>query len=402
MAGSTEVRITLAGDARKLSRRRFLQAAAAGAAGLAGLPPALTQEPGKLPRRKLPGTDLELTPIGYGSEYIDDLALVDHILKQGVNYIDTAWLYLAGNSERKVAEVLKGNPGVHVFTKPNKFPSGTAKEIFLTCFNESYERLGVKTVDIMLIHDARTPERVENTGCWEAFKELRDAGKAKWFGLSIHYGTTECVLKATELGWFNVIMVAWNFMSPPALTEAVKKAADKGIGIIAIKTCQPLAATCPTWWTRATEQDRQKLEGPNLFQAAIKWTLSHDFITSTVLAMGNYDQANEDLAAAREAKPTKEEANALRRFAQRTSASYCRGCGACERTCPQRIAIADTLRYGVYHQGYRQPQAARAKYASLPEGRTFAACTACGSCTKACPHGLPVREQLQRAHGLLA
>ncbi|MFQ6133709.1 MAG: aldo/keto reductase, partial [Armatimonadota bacterium] len=262
----------------------------------------MTQEAPKLAKRKLPGTDLEISPIGYGSEYIDDLGLVDGMVKQGVNYIDTAWMYQRGNAERKVAEILRNNPGTHVFTKPNRaIPPTADKQVFLQSFAESYERLGVETVDIMFIHDCRTPEKVESTGCWEAFQELKQAGKVKWFGMSTHYGTTECVLKATELGWFNVIMPAWNFMSPPALTEAIKQAADKGIGVISIKTCQPLSPTCPGWWMRATDAHKGKLEGTNLFQASIKWTLSHDFIASTVLAMANHDEANEDIAAAREA-----------------------------------------------------------------------------------------------------
>jgi hypothetical protein len=387
----------------RLNRRRFLRTA--GAAGLAALAPtaALGQDAPKLPKRTLPGTDLEITPIGYGSEFIEDLGLVDYILKQGVNWIDSAWTYLQGNAERRVGEVLKNRNDVYVFTKPNKaIPPESPKEPYLQCINESLERLQRDAIDILLMHDCRTPEKVESKGAYEAFQEMRDAGKVKYFGLSMHYGVTECVRKATELGWFDMMMPAWNFMSPPELTDALKAAADKGIGIVTIKTVQPLCTDCPTWWFPATEEHRQVLQGDNLFQAAIKWTLSHDFVTGTVIAMGNYDEAAQDIAAASEATLKRGEAEALRHYAERQTAGYCRGCGACERVCPQRIAIADTLRYGVYATGYGQYPEARRKYAALPTGRTVAACADCGACEAACPYGLPVRERLKGAHRVLA
>ena len=83
-------------------------------------------------------------------------------------------------------------------------------------------------VDVMYVHDARTPEKAAFAGAYEAFQELHDAGKIGYYGLSTHLGQDATVLKCVELGWYSVLMVAWNFFSPPSLTDTLKAAADKG------------------------------------------------------------------------------------------------------------------------------------------------------------------------------
>src|SRR5450755_4320171 len=85
-------------------------------------------------KKKLGNSDLELTPIGFGSWAIggadwqfswgpqddnDSIAAIHRALELGINWIDTAAIYGLGHSEEVVAKALAGwgGPRPYVFTK---------------------------------------------------------------------------------------------------------------------------------------------------------------------------------------------------------------------------------------------------------------------------------------------
>lgn len=82
--------------------------------------------------RRLGNTDLDITPIGFGSWAVggsgwtfgwgqqddnDSIATIRRALELGVNWIDTAAVYGLGHSEEVVARALKGRSGYpYIFT----------------------------------------------------------------------------------------------------------------------------------------------------------------------------------------------------------------------------------------------------------------------------------------------
>ena len=86
------------------SRRRFLQAGLAlPAVGLAYQAPSTP-----MPRRTLGKTGLQVCPVGFGSGFTPDPAVVARAVDLGVNYFDTSNDYSNGNSERLLGAGLKG------------------------------------------------------------------------------------------------------------------------------------------------------------------------------------------------------------------------------------------------------------------------------------------------------
>ncbi len=394
------------GDKEKqFTRRDFLKSAAVGSAAAAGLAAGgsslSAQDQPSLPRRRLGDTNLEVSVVGYGAEFISDQGFAEHLIGEGINHIDTAAMYLAGNSERRLAPILAAHDDVIIGTKfLRTIPPDAPKEAFLEDFNGSCERMEVDGVDILYLHDRRTPEAVECIGAKQAADELREAGRVKYFGMSVHLNQLACIQKARELEWFDVLMVAHSFLYPEPNEEAIKAAADEGLGIMLIKICKALSGG-KDWYPRATDEQKALLGEANLFQASIKWALQKDFVSTVVLCMSNYDEAAEDLAAGREAL-SETEARALDVYRELAWSSVCRGCGSCDAACPKGIAVSDILRYKVYCEGYEQPREAVAMYRALPEQQTFAACNGCGACEAACPYGLAIERELAGAHRLLA
>jgi predicted aldo/keto reductase-like oxidoreductase len=390
---------------RDVTRRDFLRTSALGGAALAGLGSAGLAQPGeapRLPRRKLGRTALEVSLVGYGTEFINDRALVEHLLAEGVNHVDTAVLYQSGNAERQLAPILADHPDTIVATKfLRTIPADAPKEAYLADFEGSCERMQRQSVDILYLHDRRTAESVECPGAKQAVDELKAAGRVKHFGVSTHLGQAAVAQKAVELGWFDVLLAAHNFLSPASDAEALKAAADAGMGVVVMKVLRAVAPG-EDWYPRATEEQRAVLEAANIYQAAIRWALSREYVSSAVLCIANHDEAAVDLEAARDPALGDREARALGAYRQLAGATICRGCGACERACPRRVAVSDILRFAAYARTYREPAAARAKYAALDEARTVTACGECWACEAACPYGLAVRGRLREAHEVLA
>lgn len=131
--------------------------------------------------------------VGYGPvEKKECIDAVHAMVEQGVNHIDTAWVYGLGESDKVIGEAIKGiRDKVLITTKcgfrnpsdgvgPN-FPD-CSPEWITKCFEESLRNLGTDYVDFFLIHvpDANVPYEVtaECVNKW-----IRD-GKVRYAGVS--------------------------------------------------------------------------------------------------------------------------------------------------------------------------------------------------------------------------
>ena len=105
-------------------------------------------------------------------------------LDAGYNELDTAYVYNEGNCERLLGEALRGiDRHYTIATKVNPRISGRLDgEAAYKQVNESLERLGLDSVDIVYLHfpDPATPV----ASVLEACEELHEQGKFKELGLS--------------------------------------------------------------------------------------------------------------------------------------------------------------------------------------------------------------------------
>ena len=80
--------------------------------------------------------------------------MMDDAIQAGVNYIDTAYPYHGGESERFVGKVIKKYPrdSFYLATKMPMFNQMNTKEDAQRIFDEQLEKLGVDYFDFYLIH----------------------------------------------------------------------------------------------------------------------------------------------------------------------------------------------------------------------------------------------------------
>ena len=145
----------------------------------------------------LPQTDLKVSKIALGCMRIADKSieeveeLVKTALESGINFFDHADIYGGGKSEEVFGEVLKRHPEYRekmiLQTKCGIVPGKRydfSKEHILQCVNDSLKRLNTEHVEILLLH--RPDALCDPQEVAEAFDELYQAGKVKYFGVSNH------------------------------------------------------------------------------------------------------------------------------------------------------------------------------------------------------------------------
>ena len=117
--------------------------------------------------------------------------MVDHAMKNGINYYDTAWGYHEGNSETVMGKALSSYPRDSFFLA-DKFPGydlGNMDKVG-SIFEKQLEKCGVEYFDFYLFHnvcemniDSYTDEKY---GIMEYLMKQKRSGRIRHLGLSVH------------------------------------------------------------------------------------------------------------------------------------------------------------------------------------------------------------------------
>lgn len=240
-----------------LSRRQFLQAAAAGTVAA----PALgAQAATKLPTRKLGRTGIEVSILGFGSgsrflmyrEEDEALAALSRALDLGITYIDTAHSYGDGKSEERIGRLMPGRR--EQVTLATKLSARTADDARRQ-IELSLKRLRTDRLDVVHIHALSGPEDLaaieKPDGVLKALYEAREQKVARAIGITCH-AAPEALKTALERHDFDCTQMALNAamarmadgkggmkatpMPAGGFQElALPVAVRKGMGVIAMK-----------------------------------------------------------------------------------------------------------------------------------------------------------------------
>lgn len=118
-------------------------------------------------------------------------ALIGADIDAGINYFDHADIYAGGKCEERFGSYLRRHPsardGMIIQTKcgiiRGKKYDFTPQHI-MTCVEGSLSRLGVDTIDVLLLH--RPDALCEPEAVAEVFNKLHESGKVRYFGVSNH------------------------------------------------------------------------------------------------------------------------------------------------------------------------------------------------------------------------
>ena len=231
-----------------------------------------------LPRRRLGRSALEVNTIGMGCAPLGELFVrVDDAAAQaalqaawsgGVRYFDTAPEYGFGLSEHRVGQFLRQRPrnefvlstkvgrllhAPHEVSKYRKtfwtggldfdFRFDYGYDAVMRSVEDSYQRLGLNRVDVLLIHDLDVFTHGSQlqvdaylhqllTGGWRALTELRGSGVIGAIGAGLNdAGTILRLLESADLD-FILLAMRYTLLEQDTLDVELPRCAEKGVGLV--------------------------------------------------------------------------------------------------------------------------------------------------------------------------
>ncbi len=284
--------------------------------------------------RYLGKSGLSISPLTLGTmmfggptEEAQSHRIIQDARERGINSIDTADVYNAGESERVVGRALKDNRDFWVLATKLANPAGEgpnergiSRKWIYQSVEASLKRLGTDYIDILYIH-----REIPDEPLGEAIRAIADLirqGKLRYFGVSNFRGwkIADTVRLADELGIDRPVasQPLYNLVSRNAEVEQLPAAANYGIGVISysplargVLTGKYVADAPPPADSRAGRGDRriqqtefraeslqvaQKIKahaearGVSAAEFALAWVLNNRYVTSAIVGPRTFEQ----------------------------------------------------------------------------------------------------------------
>lgn len=370
--------------------------------------------------RKFGKLDWEVSNLGFGAmrmptidgktSQIDEkeaTKMIYHAIDQGVNYIDTAFIYHGGNSEPFLGKILKGDYRKKV-KLATKLPPWSLKEAsdLDKILHQQLKSLQTDCIDFYLLHGL-------NDRFWPMLKEMdvlewadkqKSLGKIKHLGFSFHDHLDVFKEIVNEYNGWEFCQIQYNFIDIDfqAGKEGLDYAAEHDLGIVIMEPLRGgqfldnIPDSIQSIWDKASVKR-------SIADWALRWLWDQPEVSVVLSGMSTYDQLEENLKVASEAEIGSLEPSdrmifdQVRESYQAMTPIDCTMCKYC-LPCEQNVAIPTIFKR--YNDTFRYKDLDRAKYfykVFLPDGQA-SQCIECYECEDHCPQGIEIVEWLKKCH----
>ena len=346
---------------------------------------------------------MRLPIIGGDTKNIDQpeaIKMIRHSIDNGVNYVDTAYPYHGGESEKVVGKALKDGYREKV-RLATKMPSWLVEkyEDFDKYLNEQLEKLDTTHIDYYLLHGLNTKRwpLLKELGIFEWAEKAKEDGRIKYLGFSFHdeYPVFEQILEDAE--HFTFCQIQLNYMDTEyqAGIKGLKLAVEKGLAVVIMEPIKggKLGVTPPQdvidVWAKS-EVRRTPADW------ALQWVWNLPEVSVVLSGMSVMRHVEENLESASNSGPGTLKAYELA-LVEEAKNAYLNlgfvGCTACNycMPCPSGVAIPEIL--GLYNEYYQSGQSdeIKTKYWEQITPETHSSnCISCAACEAQCPQNLPI------------
>lgn len=327
-------------------------------------------------------TELNVSVLGYGAMQCTDPATIRHGLDLGINYIDTADCYMGGRNEKIVGQAIAGIRDRLVIATKVHISRETRMRISV---DRSLASLGVDRVDLMQLHGMSSRNQIIRKDVQQIMRTMKEEGKFRFAAVTTHSNQVQVLEAVVEDGFYDAVLVAVNFRSPPGLFEAIEEAAAAGVGIIAMKT-----------------QNGGYRNGPvpelTPHQAALRFVVEKPGVHVAVPGMLSRKMVNQNLEAIK-GKGGLTDLLWLDAYRAALEGKACSFCSQCLSQCRYGTGGLDAARVAMYSEGYGDGRLAAENAVAAADA--IGNCADCEACTVDCSQGIDIRRAAKKAKRFL-
>jgi len=384
--------------------------------------------------RKFGNTGLEISALGLGCmrmptqkfrlqkmDVEESIRLIRTAVDRGVNYLDTAYPYHFGESEKVVGMALKEGyrEKVHLVTKSPMFMVNK-EEDFHKYLKTQLKRLDVKTIDTYLLHSlgASSIEKIKKFKILEKMEQLKKEGIINHIGFSFH-DTLPVFKELVDLYDWDVIQIQYNYMDTniQAGEEGLKYAAATGAAIVIMEPVKGGKLANPP--KEALEIMKKSKRQRSPVDWALQYLWNRPEISIVISGMGNSQMLEENCTSAENSgidSLSEEEMNTIedltaifkeKTLVNCTSCQYCMPCPS-GVSIPKNFALLNNtaietspLQRFQLRRSYRKLAKKKSKLNDEKTNGNAALCIECGICVPKCPQKIDIPGELKKVQGVL-
>jgi predicted aldo/keto reductase-like oxidoreductase len=356
---------------------------------------------------------MRLPTVTGDSAQIDEaeaMRMLRHAIDQGVNYLDTAYPYHGGNSERFVGRALQDGYRARV-KLATKLPTWAVERAddFDRFLDEQLEKLQIDYIDFYLFHGMRVArwKTIQDLKLLERAESALADGRIKHLGFSFHdtYELFQEVIDSYD-GW-TMCQIQYNYMNEDhqAGTRGLEHAASKGLAVVVMepllggKLANPPQSVQDLWGTAAHKRPA--------VDWALQWLWNKPQVSVALSGMSTMEHVQQNIASANVSSTGHLSAEELDLVAkvrdkyQELCPVPCTQCRYC-MPCPNGVDIPRNFSVLNDAAMYNTFANARRSYNNrIPVEERASACIQCRQCEELCPQSIEISEWMPLIHEVL-
>ncbi|MCP4760422.1 MAG: aldo/keto reductase [archaeon] len=349
----------------------------------------------------------------------ESIRIIRHGIDLGINYVDNAWFYHLGKSEKILGQALQDGyrEKVKLVTKlPMILVRKT--EDFYRYLDEQIKKLQTDYIDVYLLHSMNKKqfEKMKELNLIEKLEEAKASGKIKYIGFSFH-DTLPVFKEIIDYYDWDVCQIQHNYMDTgiQATSEGLKYAADKGIGVIIMEPVKggKLANPLPEVMERMNNDAPTKRKPVDW---ALQFLWNKPEVGVVLSGMSSQVQVDENCVSADKSginSLSSEETTFLSEIAEIFRKKILVQCTACQycMPCPSGVNIPEN--FAVLNDvSYRNENwMSKRKYKRLVKSKNLvnkkkpngnaSLCINCKQCVEKCPQSIDIPAELEKVDAIL-
>jgi uncharacterized protein len=384
--------------------------------------------------RKMGSLDWKVSALGLGcmrlpprrinklrAQTDESIELIRYSIDNGINYIDTAWPYHLGDSEKILGKALKDGyrEKVYLVTKLPMFMVRNSKH-FSKYLKAQMKRLQTDYLDSYLFHavNAGNFQKIKNLKLIEEMEKAKEEGYIRSIGFSFH-DTLPVFKEIIDHYSWDITQIQYNYVDTnvQATTEGLQYAYNKGIAVVIMEPLKGGSLANPPKEVLNLLNSSQVEKKPVDLALQFLWNKSE--VSVVLSGMNSKRMIQENCRSAENSginSLSTEEENMIQQFSEiyrETKVIPCTACKYC-MPCPEGVNIPQNFAYlnnvsletsrfrrFLTRSAYRKLVNSKTKVNLKNPNGNASLCIKCGKCIQKCPQKINIPDELETVNQVL-